>query len=258
MSAAPSVPPQYVYWLQQLFAFDGLAVRQRLLTIAQKYDIEDEWGRPRFHVVRPPKLLLNAVIGIAATLVNLLIFFVAFRLFFHLGQPLAAAMLLFFGGLALQVMAILLAPLRHIAVYADAEAQHLVLTLMQDNKLGLTKRFILYDALGGFVARLERDNIRSFWRREWTACTADGRPIAICREDRLVLALLRRYLGPMWGLLRTNFDILFPDGTVAGQYNRQLTLTDQYRLTLPGDPARYLDRRVVLALCILLDTGESR
>ncbi len=43
-----------------------------------------------------------------------------------------------------------------------------------------------------------------------------------------------------------------------GRYDRKLTLTDQYVLDLRPDAARLLDRRVALALAILLDTGESR
>jgi hypothetical protein len=85
-----------------------------------------------------------------------------------------------------------------------------------------------------------------------------GEPICSVMEDSLWLALLRRYLGPLWGLLRTNFDIRLPNGTRVGEYNRKLTLTDQYVLNLTGDPYYLVDRRVALALAILLDTAEGR
>jgi hypothetical protein len=43
-----------------------------------------------------------------------------------------------------------------------------------------------------------------------------------------------------------------------GEYNRKLTLTDQYVLDLRADPQYLLDRRVVLAVAILLDSAERR
>jgi len=48
------------------------------------------------------------------------------------------------------------------------------------------------------------------------------------------------------------------DGVVIGDFNRKLTLLDRYVLDLRQDPDRRLDRRVALALGIMLDTGERR
>ena len=78
-----------------------------------------------------------------------------------------------------------------------------------------------------------------------------------------MLALLRRVLGPLFGsffgLLRTNFIILRADGEdVVGEFNRKFTILDRYALDLKADAARTLDRRVALALGVMLDTGERR
>jgi hypothetical protein len=77
-------------------------------------------------------------------------------------------------------------------------------------------------------------------------------------EDSIVLSLLRRVLGPFFGLLRTNFVFQRPDGEVLGEFNRKLTLLDRYILDLTADAERVFDRRVALASGVMLDTGERR
>ena len=63
----------------------------------------------------------------------------------------------------------------------------------------------------------------------------------------------------MYGLLRTNFVILGPDGiSELGRFNRKLTLFDKYVLDMTSDGSRTLDRRIAVALGVLLDTGERR
>jgi len=78
-------------------------------------------------------------------------------------------------------------------------------------------------------------------------------------QDSIVLALLRRILGPFFGFLRTNFVFVRgTDAEVFGELNRKFTLLDRYVLDLSADTARAFDRRVAVALGIMLDTGERR
>ena len=84
----------------------------------------------------------------------------------------------------------------------------------------------------------------------------------IAREDSLLLSLLRRFLGPMLGILRANFILVVPqsDNTekTRGEFNRNFTLFDRYVLDLSRDRPRMVDRRLAIALGVLLDTGENR
>jgi hypothetical protein len=48
------------------------------------------------------------------------------------------------------------------------------------------------------------------------------------------------------------------DEAVLGEFNRKFTLFDRYVLDLSADPDRAFDRRVALALGVMLDTGERR
>lgn len=75
----------------------------------------------------------------------------------------------------------------------------------------------------------------------------------------MILSLLRRFIGPLYGILRTNFIIVRPhDEQVIGEFNRKFTILDRYVLDMSADPEHYLDRRIALALGVLLDTGERR
>ena len=86
--------------------------------------------------------------------------------------------------------------------------------------------------------------------------------LVVAKEDSIILSLLRRTIGGIeiiGAFLRTNFIIL--EGStenVIGEFNRKFTLLDRYVLDLSADHNRYLDRRVALALGIMLDTGERR
>lgn len=258
---APMPPPDdpWVQFLQWLFAYDVLHIRQKLLAISEKYYVTDDAGQPRFYVVRPPHLMLNIVLGLAITALRVGILLIAiFGIFLRTGDIITAIAVIFVGNIGLGIAAVLMAPYRDIAVYTDDSLSWRLLTITQDNKIGLHRRYTLYDCFGSEVARLRRSTLWSLVRVVWNVETPDGRPLMRAREDSLVRALLRRYLGPLYGVLRTNFNFEYPSGAMFGKYDRKLTLTDQYTLDLRGDPGHLVDRRVTLAMSILLDTGESR
>ena len=83
--------------------------------------------------------------------------------------------------------------------------------------------------------------------------------LLVAKEDSIILSLLRRVLGPLSGLLRTNFVLLHRNGTTRlGEFQWKATILDRYALDLTPDRTRRLDRRVALALGVMLDTGERR
>ena len=254
----PGMAPAVLQYLHWLFGYHVLTIKQKVLTLSQKYHVFDEQGLPRFYVVRPPRIALNVIAGVAGLLANLIFLILAIRQFMYAGNFAYALGLLIVGGYLSGIIRVLLAPFRDISVFTDESEQFPVLMVTQDNKIGLYYWFTIYDSSGQPVARAKRNLVSGMWRKTWTAETLDGRRICRMREDSLFLALLRRYLGPILGFLRTNFDVELPDGRRIGEYNRKLTLTDQYFLDLRGDPYYLIDRRVTLAMAILLDTGEAR
>ena len=115
---------------------------------------------------------------------------------------------------------------------------------------------------GELLGRMRKNYLYNVFRKKWDVFGAHGEKIAVAREDSLILSLLRRFLGPFFGILRTNFVILTPgeDGQerVRGEFNRKFTLFDRYVLDVSRDRPRTIDRRLAVALGVLLDTGEHR
>lgn len=255
--SATALPPEWQQYLESLFSFRMLTVRQKVLAITPKYHVYDESGAPRFYVVREGKFGLMTVSGLAAMAVNVMALIIGIR-YLMAGDTFMGLGFFIVGGWAASLLRRILMPFRDVHVYTDESQQVRLMTIRQDNRFGLYQWFTLFDIMGCEIARCRRSTISGLWRRWWKAETKDGREIVTIREDNLGLALLRRYLGPLWGALRTNFDFILPNGARIGEYNRKLTVTDQYVLNLAEDPAYLVDRRVALALGILLDTGEGR
>ncbi|HZP57712.1 MAG TPA: hypothetical protein VFC53_09175 [Dehalococcoidia bacterium] len=164
-------------------------------------------------------------------------------------------------------------PLRRadITIYDDdSKATRPLLIIRQDHGYAaLHRKYTLIDAASDEpIAHFDRNNVRALFRRAWVVTAADGRVLAHAREDTAALAAIRRivefvpYVGALMALVRTNFRLatVAADGSEAeaGAFNRKLSIADKYVLDLTSDRARLLDRRIALALAILLDTGEAR
>jgi hypothetical protein len=62
-------------------------------------------------------------------------------------------------------------------------------------------------------------------------------------------------------LIPTNFEFYASDPaglTRLGTFNRKRSITDKYVMDLGGDAMRRFDRRLAVAMGVLLDTAEAR
>ena len=108
------------------------------------------------------------------------------------------------------------------------------------------------------LAEFRKNTLWNLVRRRWLVRDAAGMLICRVLEDSIILSLLRRLVGSLFGILRTNFIFLASDGRVIGRLNRSFTLLDRYVLDLSFDPERTLDRRLAVAIGVMLDSGERR
>jgi len=245
------------------FDRDVFLLRERVLTIRSKYEVWAADGTPILYVERPTYPLRTLV----AYLVGLVVGFVVLA---WLGGVAAAAgplvgplvMLLAVPATAFVfvVVSMSLRPLRHVTVYRDESRAEVVLRVLQDQRVALlTRTYTVLASRGEPIAKLRKTYIHNVVRKRWYVEALDGRTLAMAIEDSIVLSLLRRILGPLFGILRTNFVLVRgADQEVVGEFNRKFTLLDRYVLDLSADPGRTFDRRVALALGVMLDTGERR
>jgi hypothetical protein len=249
------------------FDRDVFLLRERVLTITSKYEVWDEQGRPILYVERPTfpvRTLLAYVLGFMAfTMVGSWVAGVVPRSTDSVVQPLLA---LLAGGVAVfafVVVSMSARPRRHVTVYRDESRREVMMRVLQDQRLALLVRtYTVLGATGEVLMRLRKNYLHNLIRKRWYMETPSGRVVARAIEDSIVLSLLRRVLGSFFGLLRTNFVLVWAGGdqdeTVLGEFNRKFTVFDRYVLDLTADAERRFDRRIALAVGVMLDTGERR
>jgi uncharacterized protein YxjI len=246
------------------FARDVFLLRQQVLKISEKYDVCDEQGNKVVFVERPAHLLQNlgAILAslLAATLVA-----IGFAALSGLtkGTVLETVFVILavVGGFAaLVVVGVGFSAKRHVTFYRDQTKRERLLEILQDKKWQpITATYTVRDPAGHTIALLWKNYLYSLVRKRWYVKAPDGTVLYLAKEDSVILSLLRRVIGPLFGVLRTNFIIVRPDGDeTIGEFNRKFTILDRYALDLKADAQRTFDRRVALALGVMLDTGERR
>ncbi len=248
-----------------VFDRDIFLLRQQMLRISEKYDVGDEKGNNIIYIERPAHLLRNLG-ALLAALTAAIVIFVAFGAVADQTPVGSAArgILLILGSLlafvALVVVGVALSVKRHVTFYRDASKRDRLIEVLQDKKWQpITATYTVRDFRGKPLAKFAKNILYNFFRKRWYINAPDGRVLFLAKEDSVILSLLRRVLGPMMGLLRTNFIIVRPDSEdVIGEFKRKFTILDRYVLDMSGDPQRLMDRRVALALGVMLDTGERR
>jgi hypothetical protein len=257
--------------LAHAFNRDRFLLRQKLMTIGSKYVVSDEQQHPILYIERPLHFWRNLLAAFAAAICFLVGALAAFIIGLGVGQVLSnqnvgvgLVILLLFGAIALTfAVGVALSPRRNIDFYADETRQQPLLQVLQDKKFFvITATYTVLTPAGELLGRMRKNYLYNIFRKKWEVFAPDGRLILLAREDSLILSLLRRFLGPFFGLLRTNFILLTPgeggEERIRGEFNRKFTLFDRYVLDVSRDRPRTIDRRLAVALGVLLDTGEHR
>jgi hypothetical protein len=257
--------------LHPAFNRDRFLLRQKLMTISEKYVVWDDQQRPILFIERPAHFWRN-ILGIFVTIIALAVTSgVSIAIGVILSQNVEPSWIGFVVGVILETLSlaltvflvITLSPKRHISFYSDESKGERLLQVLQDKKFQpITATYTVLTAEGDLLGRMKKNYMYNFFRKKWDVLDAQGRKVLVAREDSLLLSLLRRFLGPMLGFLRANFILVIPraDNTeeTRGEFNRNFTLFDRYVLDLSRDRPRMIDRRLAIALGVLLDTGERR
>jgi uncharacterized protein YxjI len=248
-----------------VFERDKFLLRQKALSISEKYFVFDEHGAPLMFVERPRHFLRNfgaLLVGLVAAIIVLLTLFSAADA--TKGSAISGVLALLAPILFLATLfgiAIALSKKRHITFHrGDSAAGEKLLEVKQEKKFEMiTATYTLRDNKGRALGMYRKNYLYNIIRKRWEVRSLTGAVIALAKEDSILKSLLRRVLGPMMGLLRTNFVFMHPSGSpLYGAFNRTFTILDRYVLDLTADSQRKLDRRIALALGVLLDTGERR
>jgi hypothetical protein len=262
---APGAGHRAIPDLDPAFDRDVFLLRERLLSITAKYEVWAQDGTPVLYVERPTYPLRTLLAWALAVLTSM----VTLAWTAHLAAAVGAlGPFVVLGGWGVTlvlffVVAMSARPLRHVTVYRDESRAEVLLRVRQDQRLAfLVRSYTVLTPAGQPLARLVKHYGHNVVRKRWYVESPAGTRYAMAIEDSIVLSLLRRVLGSLFGVLRTNFILVHlagaSEGAVFGEFNRKFTLLERYVLDLSGDPEHLVDRRVALALGVMLDTGERR
>ncbi|MGQ0715258.1 MAG: hypothetical protein ACT4PJ_16285 [Gemmatimonadaceae bacterium] len=246
------------------FERDIFLLRQKHFAINQKYAVSDEQGNPLVYVERPTYIFRTILALLGAYLVTMAVYLLGMGLALSAGSQGAdgapAVIVLLVAPVIFVVVAMALSKKRHVTFYRDESKTQKLFDVLQDRKVQFPMRtYTVRDASGKPLASFKKNYLYNLFRKRWEMRTTDGTVLCVAKEDSIILSLLRRVLGPLFGLLRTNYLITRGTGdTVVGEFKRKFTILDRYVLDLGADRRRDLDRRLVLALGVMLDTGERR
>lgn len=243
--------------VEDVFARDRYFLRQKLFAISERYQVRGEGDEVLLYLQRPA-VLMRRLLAVGVLVVGGFTAFAAGGVVMAESPVLGAALLMAMlaGAVALSVVIV---GRRHLRICRDDGLVHLLLSVSQDNLWQLpVAHWSLRDGRGEILARFRKNLLWNLVRRRWDIILPDGSAFLV-KEDSLLKAILRRVVPNMIAVfMRTNFVFLAADGLRLGVFNRKLAVRDHYVLDLGDDPDHRLDRRVALAMAVLLDTGERR
>jgi len=142
---------------------------------------------------------------------------------------------------------------RHVDVYASETSENVLMRIVQDRIFTLFTSFSVIDEAGQLVGRICQKF--SLFRRTYGVKSFAGEEIATAEQDVVSSVLGATSRGYVRDL--ANFNIMMK-GEQIGVFNRKLMLFDRYVMDIYDDPVKRLDRRLALALAVILDLGEDR
>ena len=147
-----------------------------------------------------------------------------------------------------------------IRLYTDESMTTELLTINARQIVDFAAAYDVRDARSGEkIGALKRKGMRSLLRDHWIIMDANDVEIGEVMEDEMALAVMRRLVGGLGSIIAPQrYHIEMGGRTVAtGQQNRNPFL---YRVELDftPDPERTLDRRMGMAIGLLLAAAEGK
>ena len=234
----------------------GLYVLDVSVPYGERSTVRDEDGKPLFYYRRPVNL-----VGFVAGLVAGFIFLagLASTVFLAIDRRIIPAALALILTAIFFTIVLLLVPRRHIYLYKDESMTSVALMLWQETRLSFpVLRFTARVPDGTMIGCFTKSAFSSLGRHRWAIFDRMGAArIGHAVEDSFSRAMIRKVLGSFFGMLRTNF-LLFMNGRQVGVIDRRTTPLDRYFLDLRGEAGEQVDRRVALALAVLIDGLERK
>lgn len=143
----------------------------------------------------------------------------------------------------------------HVDVFAAAEPGRRILAIQQDSPFQfMESTYTVFDVQNQPIANVRYNGW--LWMHGWGMYLGTNQ-LGMFRVLDPGLTEICQGNADL-SLLGMNFDITRPDGAMLGRFTRRLALTDNHTLDLSVDILGTLDRRIAIALGILMDFTRRR
>jgi len=142
-----------------------------------------------------------------------------------------------------------------IRVFTDETKRQELLAIRARQVIDFSAAYDVVDSTAGSkVGGARRKGWSSIVRDTWEVFDADDRPLAHLHEDSMALALVRRFLS---NLIPQHYDLVAAGGQAVASMKQRFN-PFVYKLDVAIAPGCPVDRRLVLAVAILLAAIEGR
>ena len=151
----------------------------------------------------------------------------------------------------------------HITVWRSEHKSETLFTVRAEKILDVHGKFLVEDEMGHLIGHCRKVFGTSLLRSTWEVHDANDQLLFVAREKSPAIAIIRRLLqfvpdiGAFANFVPFNF-VFERDGQVVGSHHRVWwSFSDRYALEV-SDALKATDRRLLLALGILLDALQDR
>ena len=143
-----------------------------------------------------------------------------------------------------------------VTFYTDESKSQVVFSFKERQRMDLGATYDVRDAAGQVIGEFRKDFKQSLLRSTWHLSTPDGLT-SVGQERSAAVAVIRRFVDIPFLLF--HFDFTASDGQVILSSERERSLRDRYKVTVPVLPNGWqLDWRVASAMAVALDALQAR
>ncbi|NOU98540.1 hypothetical protein [Paenibacillus planticolens] len=143
-----------------------------------------------------------------------------------------------------------------IRIYGDETMQECLISIQARSVIDFSATFDVVDVeTGSKIGSLRRKGVKSIFKDEWAILNSSESEIGLVKEDKVLLALLRRFLT---NLIPQHYNVEMNGITVAEFKQNFNPFVQKLKLDFSADHNDKLDRRLGLAAAVLLIAVEGK
>ena len=251
--------------LEIIFNNSKFLINREFLSFAQKYTILDEMSQPLLYAERP-RYVSDIIVRLVGMFVNIVFLIVACG-FIGLVEDQPGLLIImyclggFVGGILLYYLfAVSFSRKRHITFYTDETKAEKVLEVRQQKKFSVLKsNYTIQEVTRRTIATVQRQNLYNVIRPYWRCFDTQESTVCIIREDDTFIVLLRHLIGRRYRILTANYTLWDENqANELGHITQKASFDTQYLLNVKKDQTEQIDRRIALAIGVLMDSAPRR